>query len=60
MTDDKTKQKAIEAAADIFGDYYNYFLTLVTFNSNSILVCGYSLLLLRGNFNLYLILFELY
>ncbi|KAF3598160.1 hypothetical protein DY000_02026380 [Brassica cretica] len=39
MTDDKTKQKAIVAAADIFGDYYNYFL-LVTFNSNSILVCG--------------------
>ena len=38
MTDDKTKQKAIEAAADIFGDYYNYFLTLVTFNSNSILL----------------------
>lgn len=25
MTDDKTKQKAIEAAADIFGDYYYYY-----------------------------------
>lgn len=27
MTDDKTKQKAIEAAADIFGNYYYYFFS---------------------------------
>jgi hypothetical protein len=31
MTDDKTKQKAIEAAADIFGDYF-FLLLLLFFN----------------------------
>ncbi|KAJ0248681.1 Copper transport protein family [Hirschfeldia incana] len=34
MTDDKTKQKAIEAAADIFGEYRNYFLPLNYYQLN--------------------------
>ena len=49
MTDHKTKQKAIEAAADIFGDYYITTSLLWLLSTQIQFFCGYSLLLLRGN-----------
>lgn len=41
MTDDKTKQKAIEAAADIFGEYSLclFIYLYLEFIYNFILIC---------------------